>query len=114
MRASILARAARSVVRIALKPALQPAFSVNTQRVWANLATRTLSVPFGVRFTKSSLSGVPVEEVQKAGGFSSARAILFLHGGAYIIGSPVSHRSITGRLAKLTHATVYAPDYRLA
>jgi epsilon-lactone hydrolase len=31
-----------------------------------------------------------------------------------IIGSPVSHRSITGRLAKLARTTVYAPDYRLA
>jgi acetyl esterase/lipase len=50
----------------------------------------------------------------KAGGVSSARALIFLHGGGFVIGSPVSHRSITGRLAKLARATVYAPDYRLA
>lgn len=31
-----------------------------------------------------------------------------------MIGSPVSHRSITGRPAKRTGATVFAPDYRLA
>jgi len=40
--------------------------------------------------------------------------MLFLHGGAFMIGSPVSHRSITGRLAKRTGATIFAPDYRLA
>jgi acetyl esterase/lipase len=36
------------------------------------------------------------------------------HGGAFIIGSPVSHRSITGRLAQHTGANVFVPDYRLA
>jgi epsilon-lactone hydrolase len=40
--------------------------------------------------------------------------VLFLHGGAFIIGSPVSHRSITGRLAQHTGANVFVPDYRLA
>jgi acetyl esterase/lipase len=119
MHESILARAARAAVRICLKPALQPAFSVDTQRVWANIAARMLSVPFGVRFAKSHLAGVPIEKVQpkvqpQAEGSSSARALLFLHGGGFVIGSPVSHRSITGRLARLARATVYAPDYRLA
>jgi acetyl esterase/lipase len=31
-----------------------------------------------------------------------------------MIGSPVSHRSITGRLAKHTGSTILVPDYRLA
>jgi monoterpene epsilon-lactone hydrolase len=115
MQVSVLARAARVAVRICLRPALQPAFSINTQRVWANITTRMLSVPFGVRFAKSCLAGIPVEKVQpKAGHRSSARALLFLHGGGFVIGSPASHRSITGRLAKLARVTVYAPDYRLA
>ena len=112
---SIAAKAARLVVRSCLKPALQPMFPVPVQRIWANVATRTLAVPLGVRFVKSSLGGVPIERVQsKQASQLSADAILFLHGGAYIIGSPVSHRSITGRLAKLTGATVFVPDYRLA
>ena len=33
---------------------------------------------------------------------------------AFIIGSPVSHPSITGRLAQLTGANVFVPDYRLS
>ena len=115
MSQSIAARAARIVVRSCLKPALQPKTPVALQRIWAGLATRTLAVPFGVRFARTSLGNVPTERAQS---LKMAReptsAILFLHGGAFLIGSPVSHRAITGRLAKLTGATVFAPDYRLA
>jgi acetyl esterase/lipase len=84
------------------------------QRHWANIATRTLSVPFGLRFSQSSLAGVPTEIVRAKSNARSEGAVLFLHGGAFMIGSPVSHRSITGRLAKHTSATIFVPDYRLA
>jgi len=73
-----------------------------------------LSVPFGVRFLRSSLATVPTEVVRAKSATASSSAVLFLHGGAYMIGSPVSHRSITARLAALTRATVFVPDYRLA
>jgi monoterpene epsilon-lactone hydrolase len=41
------------------------------------------------------------------------RRILYLHGGAFFAGSPLSHRPITDRLARLTGAAVFALDYRL-
>lgn len=40
--------------------------------------------------------------------------ILYLHGGAYLAGSPRTHRGLIGRIAKLTEMQVAAPDYRLA
>ncbi|WP_439107415.1 alpha/beta hydrolase [Congregibacter sp.] len=43
----------------------------------------------------------------------SGRRILYIHGGAFIAGSPLSHRTITDRLARLTGASVFAVDYRL-
>ncbi|MDP5070205.1 MAG: alpha/beta hydrolase [Congregibacter sp.] len=43
----------------------------------------------------------------------ASRRILYLHGGAFIAGSPLSHRPITDRLARLTGAAVFALDYRL-
>lgn len=48
-----------------------------------------------------------------APGHRSDRRILYIHGGAYFAGSPVSHRPITDRLARLTGAAVLAVDYRL-
>jgi monoterpene epsilon-lactone hydrolase len=42
------------------------------------------------------------------------RHILFLHGGAFIIGSPSLYRHLTWRIAAATCARVVAVDYRLA
>lgn len=43
----------------------------------------------------------------------SAKRILYIHGGAWVAGSPRSHRPITVRLSRLTGASVFAVDYRL-
>ncbi|CAG7854182.1 SubName: Full=Related to calmodulin-dependent protein kinase {ECO:0000313/EMBL:CCA74510.1} [Serendipita indica DSM 11827] len=42
------------------------------------------------------------------------RVILFLHGGAYYMFSPATHRTITIPLSKYCDARVFAVDYRLA
>jgi acetyl esterase/lipase len=41
------------------------------------------------------------------------RRILYIHGGAWMAGSPKSHRAITDRLSQLANAAVFAVDYRL-
>ncbi|WP_172298787.1 alpha/beta hydrolase fold domain-containing protein [Pseudoruegeria sp. HB172150] len=40
--------------------------------------------------------------------------ILYLHGGAYIVGSPGGYWELAGRLARQTRRRVYLPDYPLA
>lgn len=42
------------------------------------------------------------------------RTILYLHGGGYFFGSPVSHRSLTFALALKANAEVFSLEYRLA
>jgi monoterpene epsilon-lactone hydrolase len=42
-----------------------------------------------------------------------ARRVLYIHGGAFIAGSPNSHRTITARLSQELSAAVLAIDYRL-
>lgn len=39
--------------------------------------------------------------------------LLYIHGGAYMVGSPTSHRQITSRLSELTGYAVFAVDQRL-
>ncbi|KAI8906669.1 Alpha/Beta hydrolase protein [Entophlyctis helioformis] len=45
---------------------------------------------------------------------AAERVILYIHGGAYILASRRTHRSITWRLAKYAFARVLSVDYRLA
>ncbi len=48
-----------------------------------------------------------------APGVSPKRRLLYIHGGAWMAGSPKSHRSITNRLSKVADAAVFSLDYRL-
>jgi len=62
---------------------------------------------------RSVLGGVSTEIVAARHG-SGAGAIRYLHGGAFCLGSPATHRSVTTRLALASGATLFALDYRLA
>ena len=115
MEETFAAKVARMAVKSCLRSALQPAYSIPLQRLWSSIVTRTLAVPLGVRFARTAIRGVPTEIVRATATHSNShRAVLFLHGGAFIIGSPRSHRCITARMAKLMGATVFVPNYRLA
>ena len=46
-------------------------------------------------------------------GADPSRRLLYIHGGAYVAGSPLSHRAITGELARRTGGVVFSLDYRL-
>lgn len=41
------------------------------------------------------------------------RRVLYIHGGAFLMGSPASHRAITRQFAERLNAAVFVPDYRL-
>lgn len=56
--------------------------------------------------------GVPAEWVL-APGVDPSRRLLYIHGGAFVMGSPRSHRAITARLSRITGTAVLAIDYRL-
>jgi epsilon-lactone hydrolase len=45
---------------------------------------------------------------------ASNRSILYLHGGAYVLGSIETHAALAGRLALAAKARCLVPDYRLA
>ncbi|HTW33020.1 MAG TPA: alpha/beta hydrolase [Rhizomicrobium sp.] len=70
-------------------------------------------VPAQIRIEETRLGNVPTERVSAAGA-SAAHAILYIHGGGFVGGSPATHRALTWRLAKETGLPVYAIDYRLA
>ncbi|MFD0927339.1 alpha/beta hydrolase [Williamsia deligens] len=83
------------------------------QRAIADHALDVVPLPTDTVVRDITLGGRPTERVT-VGATENPTAVLYLHGGGYVMGSPRSHRRLTAPLAAVTDATVYAPDYRLA
>jgi len=95
-----------------VRPALHPAIPVSVQRTLISQAYRSSVPPRGCRFQTGTLAGLPV--IRSSFGQATRGAVLYLHGGGYIIGSAATHKGLTGHLAKASGCTVITPDYRLA
>lgn len=65
-----------------------------------------------VRIVPVDSGGVRGEWVM-APGADPSRRTLYIHGGAFVMGSPKSHRTLTARFAELTGGAVLSLDYRL-
>lgn len=103
----------RGALRLVFKRLVRPPVPLAWQRrIVAGLALSNRPAA-GVRFVAEHIDGVPLEIV-RAGTAPAASVVLYLHGGAYCLGSPRTHRSLTSRLARLSGADVVVPDYRLA
>ena len=102
----------RQTMNRLVKPALHPAIPVSVQRALISQAYRSSVPPRGCRFQKDTLANMPV--IRSSFGQASRGAVLYLHGGGYIIGSAATHKGLTGHIAKASRCMVVAPDYRLA
>jgi epsilon-lactone hydrolase len=69
--------------------------------------------PRGVDYVDTVVGGIPAI-VATPRQIRPDRHILYIHGGAYVLGSPRSHIAMCARLAKRAAATITVIDYRLA
>jgi acetyl esterase/lipase len=69
--------------------------------------------PDDLRFEPVDAAGVSCEWAV-APGATDDRVVLYLHGGAYCVCSPRTHRRLTGTLSRHTGARALVPDYALA
>jgi monoterpene epsilon-lactone hydrolase len=76
-------------------------------------ARRAIRPPRGVCLKSVSANGVPADWLEPDD-VDQGRAILYLHGGAYVICSPATHRGLAGNIAQTSRARVLLIDYRLA
>lgn len=74
----------------------------------AGLAQRPVR---GTRFRRTTLGGVPTQEVTPRD-HVEGRTILYFHGGAFLVGGWYLHRSLLSRIAAQTSARILAVDYR--
>jgi epsilon-lactone hydrolase len=93
---------------------------LNLERLRAmtkNTPKRALAVPAGYKVesvrTEDGLE-FDVAEAQVAAPNATNTAVLYLHGGGYLFGSPKTHRQVLIAMAKAFQSPAYSLDYRLA
>jgi cation diffusion facilitator CzcD-associated flavoprotein CzcO/acetyl esterase/lipase len=91
----------------------QPWIPLLAQRWIQDAAARITRVPDAVSVTPEKLGGIRADRIAGEGP-DEDRAILYLHGGAYVGGSPRTHRGIAAQIALAGGAPVHLIDYRLA
>jgi cation diffusion facilitator CzcD-associated flavoprotein CzcO/acetyl esterase/lipase len=104
---------AKAVTRLFQRGPHQPWIPLYVQRGIQDAAARITRIPPEVTVSKGELGGIRSDRIV-AEGADASRAILFLHGGAYVGGSPRTHRGIAAQVALAGGAPVHLPDYRLA
>lgn len=109
---SALETVMRQTMQRLVRPMLNPRLGVGLQRRIIRQAYHSSRPPSGCHFEATSYGQVPATRVSHGDG--GRAVVLYFHGGGYILGSPATHRGLTGHLARATGATVVVPDYRLA
>jgi len=111
---SVLAALLRATLQLLLKPMFSARVPIGFQRFWLRLLARTTLVPRGSSFEAARVGGVGGEWVRPREAPTRSGTLLYLHGGAFCVGSPATHRSLTARLARASGMALFAADYRLA
>ena len=76
-------------------------------------AERFFPTPSDVKIEQVTAGTAAAEWLTPPGARADA-AVLYLHGGGYVIGSPRSHRHLAAAIGRAANASVLLPDYRLA
>lgn len=109
LRLRLLTLALRATVKPQLRALRDP---VRARQAFDLLARYFLAAPRDARLSPDPVTGGLRADPSDRHG--AAGAILYLHGGGYIAGSPTGYRGLLARLAAATGLPVHAPGYRLA
>jgi acetyl esterase/lipase len=85
----------------------------NLDTLSERLVGHPVPLPEGTQIEKAVVAGIPGEWIS----FPTSdreRVLLYLHGGAYMLGSCDSHRELVARLSAATGIRAFLPEYRLA
>ncbi|MEH7375805.1 alpha/beta hydrolase [Neobacillus drentensis] len=87
--------------------------NIETARLGLEAISALTPLAPDINLEKTSIEGIPAEWVT-APNAKEDRVFLYLHGGAYIMGSCNTHRYLASKLSRATAARVLVPEYRLA
>ena len=97
----------RAIVRLTIRPLLAPGVQVPRQRRLLDAVGRVARFPDGTRLSTVDLGGRRAERLEPPGA-DPARAVLYLHGGGFTVGSPVTHRALAAYVASAAGAPLFA------
>jgi cation diffusion facilitator CzcD-associated flavoprotein CzcO/acetyl esterase/lipase len=103
---------ARLLTRLLQRSIQRPWVPIRVQRAWTEAAARITRTPSDIEISSGTLAGLPCDRLVREGADPS-RAILYLHGGAYVLGSRRTHRSFAAQIATAGGVPVHLLDYRL-
>ena len=111
LKEAVMSRLLRASLFATFKSVIRPPVPVSVQRGVVHALALSMPGVSGVQIRHVKVNGMEMERIKPAGA-KPRHAILYLHGGAFCVGSPRTHRSITTRLAQMTQAEVFVPHYR--
>jgi monoterpene epsilon-lactone hydrolase len=85
---------------------------VGGRRVMLELLTAAARPPKGTRYEHVTVAGIPVERVQTPSATNGT--LIYLHGGAYALGSARGYRGLVAQLAAAAGMTALVPHYSRA
>jgi acetyl esterase/lipase len=106
--ASVRAHLAAWLLRTFVKPHSRRPLDIG--RLRAKSGWLETAAPPGTSVRRARVGNVSGEWLEPA---DTSATLLYLHGGAYVLGSPASHRVLAGAFCRLGFR-VFLPDYRLA
>jgi monoterpene epsilon-lactone hydrolase len=106
-------RVIRTVLRGARPPFASRYMGIGGRRLMLEILTAAARPPKGTRYQRGTIAGVPVERVQPRHSGTNG-TLIYLHGGAYALGSARGYRGLVGHLGAAAGLTSLIPDYSRA
>jgi acetyl esterase/lipase len=111
---SLQGRLIRQLVKQFVGPKFRRAGeSITKWRDLHDFIIKNQRIPDGADFRPVTVNGIAAEWIRTPN-CEADRAILYLHGGGLIMGSPATHRELAARISAAARIRVLVLDYRLA
>jgi acetyl esterase/lipase len=117
---TLLRTLSRISLRLFFRPVIGSRLPIGFQRRWAEAMTRLMGGARGIERSELWAGELSIRRLRPPGAGvgpvdpSTRDAILYVHGGGFEIGGGEMYVGFASRIAAITGADVYLPDYRLA